>query len=475
MRHSDNIEAKRRPLEFTDILFVLFAAGFFAVYFTLQASGYPRWFLCGMTAWVSAAFYAVWYPPALALILFHAVLAWSGGALIGRLRRRRRRAGAMSAALVLSAVSLVVLFFFKYYNFAVQLLPRAPTLDVILPVGISFYTFTAIGYYVDAARGESKPAKSLSQSLLLIAFWPHLAAGPILRAKNILGNAERPERLSARNVVLSFLLISSGAAKKLLLADNIGSYVNWNIEYGVSHLNMLQAWSVLVGFAAQIYADFSGYSDMAIGFALLLGFRLPANFNYPYRAASITEFWRRWHISLSTWFRDYVYYPLGGNRLGLPRALAAILIVFLLSGVWHGAGMGFVVWGAAHGLLLALEKAFYKPYMQVPSPLRWIITTFLVVILWAFFRLPAEQAVHLIGRLFAFDSFSFASAAPYIQLPVWILTILLLLDHALRPYRVDAEGFPEAGSTAGAVLVSVLLPLSVLFYGKELPFIYFQF
>lgn len=441
----------------------------------LQASGYPRWFLCGLIAWLSAAFYAVWYPPALGLILLHALLAWSGGQGIAWLGRRSTLAAKLLTALLI-LVSLAILFFFKYFNFfASSFLPESAALDIILPVGISFYTFTAVGYYVDVSRGESPPAPSFNSALLLIAFWPHLAAGPILRSRSILANIQEPGPLTARTVLLAFLLIASGIVKKLLLADNIGSYVNWNIDYGVSNLNILQAWSVVVGFAAQIYADFSGYSDMAIGFALLLGFRLPANFNYPYLAVSITDFWRRWHISLSTWFRDYVYYPLGGNRNGLPGTVLSILIVFLLSGIWHGAGVGFILWGAAHGLLLALEKIFYKPYMEVPAVLRWFITIFAVLVLWSFFRLPAEQAAVLVQRLFAYETFSFESAAPYIQLPVWIFAVLVLLDHGLRPYRVDTEGFPEIGSTAGAVLVSVLLPVSILFYGKELPFIYFQF
>lgn len=455
----------------------MFAAGFFLAYFMLQVSGYPRWFLCGLTAWCSAAFYAVWYPPALALLLLHSLLVWQGGFWIARFKAagRPRAAGSLTAFLI--ALCLAVLFFFKYFNFFAQtVLPAAAAVDVILPVGISFYTFTAIGCYVDVLRGESPPAPSFSSALLLIAFWPHLAAGPILRSRNILNNVDSPEPLTVQSVQLAFLLIASGLVKKLLLADNIGSYVNWNIDYGVANLNMLSAWSVVTGFAVQIYADFSGYSDMAIGFALLLGFRLPANFNYPYRASSITDFWRRWHISLSTWFRDYVYYPLGGNRHGLLRACASILVVFLLSGVWHGAGVGFIIWGAAHGILLALEKMFFKSYMRVPAVIRWCLTMFCVLILWAFFRLPASQAVTLIERLFAFSTFSLSTQAPYIQLPVWIFASLLIVDHGLRPYRVNPEGFPQlAARPYGLAAVSALLPAAILFFGKDLPFIYFQF
>lgn len=393
------------------------------------------------------------------------------------MRRTKHLTLARAIAGCLIFLSLAVLFFFKYFNFFAQtFLPAGSLLDLILPVGISFYTFTAIGCYVDVLRGESPPVPSFSSALLLVAFWPHLAAGPILRSRNILKNVDSPEHLTVANFQLSLLLIASGLVKKLLLADNIGSYVNWNIDYGVSHLSILGAWSVVVGFAVQIYADFSGYSDMAIGFALLLGFKLPANFNYPYLATSVTDFWRRWHISLSTWFRDYVYYPLGGNRHGLLRACIAILVVFLLSGVWHGAGVGFIIWGVAHGLLLTLEKIFYKFYMRVPAFFRWFVTVFSILILWAFFRLPAAQALTLIERLFAFSTFSLIEQAPYIQLPVWIFSSLLLIDHGLRPYRVSAEGFPELASRPfGLAAISILLPVAILFFGKDLPFIYFQF
>ena len=156
-------------------------------------------------------------------------------------------------------------------------------------------------------------------------------------------NITQYEKLSISNITLACILISTGLVKKILLADNIGAYVNSNISYGINNMNILDAWATMLGFATQIYADFSGYSDMAIGFALLMGFKIPANFNYPYRATTVTEFWHRWHISLSTWFRDYVYYPLGGNKQKRSRTYINIITVFLLSGIWHGAGLGFAI------------------------------------------------------------------------------------------------------------------------------------
>lgn len=239
-----------------------------------------------------------------------------------------------------------------------------------MPLGISFYSFSVIGYFVDVSKGHTKAFDSYFECLMFVAFWPHLASGPILRAKNIYQNIIDKEILNINSLTLSLVLIASELIKKLLIADNIGAYVNWNFSFGVEKMNILEAWASVVGFGAQIYADFSGYSDMAIGFALLMGFRLPANFNYPYLATSVTEFWHRWHISLSTWFRDYLYFPLGGSKNGKFHTYKNIFIVFVLSGIWHGAGLGFLIWGALHGVILIVEKIFFSLYIRIFKSVR---------------------------------------------------------------------------------------------------------
>lgn len=458
-------------MEFTDGLFALFAFFFFAGFILMRGMGAPGALINGWIAVTSAIFYSVWYPPALILILTHALFVRYGGLWIRSSSRPRL------PLVLLVTVSLLILAFFKYSNFFVEVFrPGSKSLDILLPVGISFYTFTVIGFYIDIYRNDCQPAASFLDALLLVAFWPHLASGPILRASNIFQNLAKPERLSASDLLLAALLIGGGLIKKVLVADNIGAYVNWNIDYGVAGMNMVQAWSVLIGFGVQIYADFSGYSDMAIGFALLLGFRLPANFNYPYLSTSLTEFWHRWHISLSRWFRDYLYFPLGGNRKGVPRALMNLFLVFLLSGLWHGAAWGFVIWGALHGIGLVIEKVASKYYMKVPAALRWLITTVSVIVFWAYFRLPWQDANTLLFRLLSVDTFTLSSVRPYIHGPIYLLSLFVVMDHAVRFYRVDEAGFPRASdSRLAALAVAILLPVAVVFFGKELPFIYFQF
>jgi D-alanyl-lipoteichoic acid acyltransferase DltB (MBOAT superfamily) len=260
-------------------------------------------------AYASLVFYGLWYPPGVVLLLLHAVLLrWASPAIA----RGDRRVQALAIGLCLGTLGL-----FKYADFFLDLIwADAPTLGLFLPLGISFYTFTVVGYYVDLGRGDAEPASDFAEGLLLIAFWPHLAAGPILRARDVIRRGARRAAMSSEVWALGLTLIAAGLVRKLLIADNIGAYVNHNIEQGVWGMGTLEAWAVVLGFGAQIYADFSGYSDMAIGFALLLGYRLPANFNFPYRATSMREFWRRWHISLSSWFRDYLYIPLGGGEAG---------------------------------------------------------------------------------------------------------------------------------------------------------------
>lgn len=291
------------------------------------------------------------------------------------------------------------MLFFKYFDYFLEILGyKEQILHLILPLGISFYAFSVIGYMVDLYKESTKPFDNFLECLLFVAFWPHLASGPILRAKNIYDNILNKEKFTFYTFTLSVVLISSGIIKKLLIADNIGAYVNWNFSYGVTNINILEAWTSILGFAAQIYADFSGYSDMAIGFALLMGFKLPANFNYPYLACSVTEFWHRWHISLSTWFRDYVYFSLGGSKNGKIRTYFNIFIVFVLSGIWHGAGLGFLIWGALHGILLVIEKIFFKTYVKIFKPIRWVVTFIVVIVAWAYFRLNYLDANIVVAK-----------------------------------------------------------------------------
>lgn len=459
-------------MEFTSNLFVIFVVFFFGLYFLIDRYTEDICIRNGYIAWMSLFFYAVWYPPALILVLLHSLMARYGGLWIEWREHKK-----LPLAVVVS-ISLGILAFFKYCNFFLEAASLTQyRLDIILPLGISFYTFTVIGYYVDLYRGDVPAVDSVTDAALFISFWPHLASGPILRADNIFQNMKEREPLTLRNVTLALVLVGTGVVKKILIADNIGAYVNWNLSFGVKNMNILECWSVVTGFAAQIYADFSGYSDMAIGFALLMGFRLPANFNYPYRSTSLTEFWRRWHISLSFWFRDYLYFPLGGNRKGKFRMHLNILIVFVLSGLWHGAAYNFIIWGALHGAVLVIEKVFERVYFRIHGSIRWVITFIIVMVAWAFFRLDHTTAFTLVPKLFGLNgSLSFSFGPPCNIMPVFLLLLLPAADHLLRFYRVSDDGFPEPNNSFVTIAaLAVLIPAAIFFWGKPLPFIYFKF
>jgi alginate O-acetyltransferase complex protein AlgI len=310
-----------------------------------------------------------------------------------------RRPG-QRAWLVLSIVSnLTLLGFFKYYNFGVDsynaLVAAAglaelrldAVLRVALPLGISFYTFQSMSYSIDVYRGDARPLRSFVDFACFVAMFPQLVAGPIVRFSEV-DDQLRSRTHTLEKFARGAAFFCLGAAKKVLLANPCGKVADTVFDAGSAAA--LDAWYGVVAYAFQIYFDFSGYSDMAIGLGLMLGFVFAKNFDSPYRADSITDFWRRWHISLSTWLRDYLYVPLGGNRKGPARTYVNLAVVMLLGGLWHGAAWNFVVWGGLHGLLLAAERAAGKRslYAGLPRPLRVGVTFLIVLVAWVFFRAP---------------------------------------------------------------------------------------
>lgn len=465
-------------MDFTSKVFIAFLVpvlGLHALFGWWHASNRAQNTLIAVS---SVSLYALWYPPALALLGINALVLWGFGRF--RVSARYRPWGLALGV----GPPLLVLFVFKYFDFFSRLLElEGRALGWALPVGISFYTFTVVGYVVDLDRRPRRPLTP-TEATLVVAFWPHLAAGPILRSRQILGNIRHKVPLTPPQWTLAFLLIFGGATKKLLVADNLGAYVNANLSHGVDKLAAVQAISTLLGFGGQIYADFSGYSDMAIGFALLLGFRLPANFAQPYRSLSLTEFWRRWHISLSQWFRDYLYIPLGGSRVGYARSLVNLFVVFVLSGLWHGAGVNFVVWGTIHGSVLIVEKLTWRQRERLPAALRWAMTFMVVLVAWAFFRLEMEDAWLLIARASGINARSFSFDSPYYVLPIWGFLSLIVLEHLLPYYQVSPRGnvvLPAAGAATRQRVVGTLAAVTAAFVaslflsGRPLPFIYFNF
>jgi len=339
-------------------------------------------------------------------------------------------------------VNIGILGFFKYADFAItqfNLLGQTfdlgtdiPLLFIALPIGISFYTFHSIGYVVDVYRGKILPSKSLRDYAIFIAFFPQLVAGPILRASHFLpqlrekmesGSLSSKLRLitiTDRNLKIGITLIALGLFKKMFFADNIALLVN-DVFANVIGASSLEIWIGTIGFAIQIYSDFSGYSDIAIGAALIMGFKIPINFNKPYFATSPSDFWKKWHISLSTWLKDYLYIPLGGNRKSKSRTYVNLIIVMFLGGLWHGASWNFVIWGLLHGVYLSAhqlilnkfpilnETKFFKS--RIGKIISILITQYLVLLSWIAFRVEDTDEI-----IYAMEKFIFID----IDLPSFI-------------------------------------------------------
>ncbi len=375
----------KEPWFFTEFSF-LFTFGIFLFFYALlfTQNALRKIYLIAF----SLFFYYKSSGPFLALFVFQIVVDFLFARRIERSEGNSKQIW-MSVAVLFS---LSFLLYFKYPNFLLEntnwlLLTHFEPVDLFLPIGISFYTFQSISYIVDVYRCEIRSSKSFLDYAFYMTFFPHLVAGPIVRAKDFLGQINSPENLDARRYKESLFRIVIGLIKKLLIADYLGKYVDMVFENPAFYTggeNLLGA----LAYSFQIYFDFSGYSDMAIGLALLLGYRLKENFENPYGSSNVTEFWRKWHISLSTWLRDYVYIPLGGNRKGTLNTYLFLLITMLVGGFWHGASWQFVCWGAAHGLALALHKAIHKhlPEGKWIDLIGGIFTFSFVTFCWIFFR-----------------------------------------------------------------------------------------
>jgi len=390
------------------------------------------------------------------------------------------------------AVSIVtnmgLLAVFKYTGFVAENLnamARAlgaadrllPVLHLVLPVGISFYTFKAMSYAIDVYRGDARPMRRFTDYMCFEAFFPDLVAGPIIRYASL----EEQMRVRSHTIdkfARGVAFFAFGMAKKILVANPMGHIAD--TAFAAGPLRAVDAWFGVVGYAFQIYFDFSGYSDMAIGLALMMGFVLVQNFDSPYKADSITDFWRRWHISLSTWLRDYLYIPLGGNRKGPRRTYANLMAVMLLGGLWHGASWNFVLWGGIHGGMLAAERAQGKssPYRRLPRPIRVAITFAIVCLSWVFFRAKTlGQALTYLGSLFgvgrvtaAADSVAGVIYTPYhAAMFVGAATIVWMMPNTW----VFTERL-TLGRTVGGLAVLVLSVL-MMWTQTTNPFLYFQF
>lgn len=379
------------------------------------------------------------------------------------------------------------LIFFKYAGFLVETINgltglMIPVPAVSLPIGISFFTFQAMSYVLDVYFGTTKAHKSFANILLYISFFPQLIAGPIVKYHDIAQQIDERQMTPAATArgVRRFCI---GLAKKVLIANTLGSVADRVYAMGAGELNIVISWIGVLAYVMQIYFDFSGYSDMAIGLAHMFGFDLKENFNYPYISKSIQEFWRRWHISLSTWFREYVYIPLGGNRKGPLRTGLNKVAVFFLTGIWHGASWTFVAWGLFHGFFIMMESYGVIPVKKLPKALARIYTLLAVAVGFALFRADTfEQGLSVIGNMFAGFSFTPAAAAAagalLSPLAVTAFAVSVIACTPVVPFlreRLKAGG--RAFSAIGYACAAVLFILSVLMLSLSAynPFIYFRF
>ncbi len=395
----------------------------------------------------------------------------------------RQRKLAVAVSIV---VNLSLLGFFKYLGFVQTNLNYIMDLfgqqgvqvyEVLLPVGISFYTFQSMSYSIDLYRGEARPARDLLDFACYVALFPQLVAGPIVRYRD-LAEQLRQRSHTVDKFVRGIVFFGFGLAKKILLANPMGEVAD--AAFGAGALLWYDAWAGVTAYAFQIYFDFSGYSDMAIGLGLMLGFEFRRNFDLPYLSRSITEFWRRWHISLSTWLRDYLYIPLGGNRLGNRRTYANLAIVMLLGGLWHGAQWTFVIWGAVHGTLLALERWNGKQtiYRRLPGALQTLATFAVVLITWVFFRAETfPQATSYLGAMFGAqaDSASAPLMSALLYGPRYLVVFALCALIHFR--RLDTWDIAQAPAARHVIFAAVVLALSivVMFTQTYNPFLYFRF
>ena len=478
---------------FSSVIFIFYFLPFFLLGY------YVSGWRAGALLAGSAAFY-VWGEGAYVFLLLGLIgLNYAGSRWLDAASDRRRRLSILAALVV---ADFAVLGFFKYSEFLAHnlnlVLPHAPLPEVHqrLPLGISFFTFQLVSYAVDVHRGSVKVERDLTRFAAYILMFPHLIAGPIVRYADIRDemHAERRKTMHAGLGVQYFIV---GLCQKVLVANIVAPLADHAFATDLASLDATTAWLGIWAYTLQIYFDFCGYSNMAIGLAFLLGFTFPKNFDYPYIAQSITDFWRRWHMSLSSWFRDYVYIPLGGNRNGLIQTVRNLLIVFFLTGLWHGAAWRFIVWGLYHGAFLMLERfGLGRVLERLPRPVRHLYAMLVVMVGWVFFRAESlPQALSYLGQMVQPGRFAAPDAALSLLLNAQTLAalaagsllaapLLPALMQGLRtpraePPRPDLPGRLETRSVHALPIpllaAGFALSIAILVGSTLNPFLYFRF
>lgn len=429
----------------------------------------------------SCYFYMAFKPVYIAILGFTIVVDYFAGIFIEQTSGQKKKIFLIASLIA----NIGVLATFKYWNFINQNITDLlgmtgaenplPFLDILLPVGLSFHTFQAMSYTIEVYRGHQKAERHFGIYSLYVMFYPQLVAGPIERPQNLLHQFREEHYWDVDRFKRGFSQMLWGFFKKVVIADRLSVFVNevygdWTNSTGAN------LWLAVIFFSFQIYCDFSGYSDIAIGSARIMGFDLMTNFNKPYLARSVEEFWKRWHISLSTWFRDYLYIPLGGNRSGTIRRYINLSIVFLVSGLWHGAGWNFMLWGALHAVFVVLELIYRSQFgkLQIPDAMKMFLTFFVVSIAWIFFRTSStEQSFGILKRLFSFNQFGVLSTHSMNTIEVLFSVALILLLLVIE--RLDVRIQTRTRWTFAAMSASVIFIIYLFGVFNQEQFIYFQF
>jgi len=472
---------------FNSLTFVVFFLATLALYNLARRWSTQKTILLA----ASYLFYAAWNPPFVILLWLSTLIDWyAAKKLVGEERRGRR-----NLYLFISlAANLGLLGYFKYGEFLMQnfawmlnqmgVAYQPPVSNIVLPVGISFYTFQTMSYTLDVYLRRAAPAKSFLDFALYVTFFPQLVAGPIVRATDFLPQCETPRRTNRTLLSWGLFLMVLGLFEKVVLADSFLSRSAEVVFGSATAVHPLDAWLGVLAFAGQIFCDFAGYSTCAIGASLCFGFHLPDNFRFPYAAIGFSDFWRRWHISLSTWLRDYLYIPLGGNRQGSVRTGINLMTTMLLGGLWHGASWTFVVWGGLHGLFLLVERqlkqwfghASWVRHVLVQAGLG-LLTYFLVLITWVFFRATDFSAAwRLIESLFGRHAQDGALVLSTLDMwKVSVVTVGLNATHWLMRHTTIEAVMAKMPRALVVVLWASMAIAVILAQGAGNAFIYFQF
>jgi alginate O-acetyltransferase complex protein AlgI len=441
-----------------------------------------RWLRLAFLTGASWFFYAWWDWRYLPVLIGATSVDYVAGLWISRTEDEARRRLLLAVSL---STNIGILAYFKYAGFFFETLngigsgiglpPDLATLHIVLPIGISFYTFNSMSYTIDIFRRRIEPTRSVLEYTTFVGLFPHLIAGPIVRFTDLAGQLKRlTPRLTSRYVALGAFFLSCGLVKKLLIADQLHPYVN-ELYLNHDHLGFLTGWAAAIGYSLQLYFDFSGYSDMAVGLAWLLGFRFPQNFNSPFKAVNISDFWRRWHMSLSSWFRDYLFIPLGGSRQGALQTVRNLVITMFLAGLWHGAAWTFVIWGLLHGFFLAAHAILRKAGLTPP----WVwfnrtVTFLLVCALFVIFRsLSLSVAGDVLGAMIGLNGLDSSDQISTLLPGTFALALLALIVFVnVAPNTWQIKLRPRLWQ---GMLTGVGAAIAIMTISQPHPFIYFQF